>query len=174
MPKHLNRTGLQWTGNVDGPFPARILTDCEKIDQLLVAQSVQKVQALALMMGAVERVVGKLTKHRRAKLESAFVSNIAVLAGEAWRNGALAAQAEQGHRRSGSRFQSRDSEMCEEVRSRITRKKNPLTVEQASAEVSELNDADGNPRFTDRDDGETRLDEGGVKTVWYRNNPQPK
>lgn len=170
MPNHLKRTGLQWTGSVDGPFPARTLTNCDEINRLMEAQSVEKVGALNELLAAVEKVFGKLKKPQRTKLEAAFVSTITVLAGKAWMHGAKAAQADRSNRSAGQRKQSRDRQICELMAAMTTRKKDRLQVELAAVEVSVMNNADGTPMFTGR--GNKRLTEDGVLTVWRRHRPK--
>lgn len=170
MAKHLNQTGLQWEGTVDGPFPARITTDCESVNDLLRAAAQADTSALSAMLEAVEKVVGKLTKHRRAKLKAAFVSSIATLSGEAWMYGAKAAQAERGHRQTGSRQAARDARIIELMVELTTRKKDRLQVDLAAVTVSCMNNPDGTPMFQAHDGG-SRLSEEGVMSVWRRHKP---
>jgi hypothetical protein len=158
----------EWDVVVDGQFGLRPVTNCGEINDLLRAQVDQKKQALASVLSAIESICGKPTKHRRVKLEQVLVQTLAALAGGSWQNGALAERAKQSFVRSGSRNEQRDSEIFEEMLRLTSRKKNPMTVEQAAAEVAGMDDDDGKPSFTDRDDGTHRLDEGAIKAAFYR------
>ena len=89
----LQQTGREWCGSVDGPFPARVTTNCPEADAQLVASTRQKNQQLSELMQAVESVLGKLTKHRKKKLTALLVPIIAESAGRHWQCGALAEQA---------------------------------------------------------------------------------
>jgi hypothetical protein len=171
MPKPFSVVEQVWNAEIDGPFSWRYVTTCEQVNALLRATREQEKQALASMLSAVESVCGKLTKHRRAKLERELLQPVATLAGVSFQNGALARKAEQAHTRSGSRYEQRDADICAEMLKLTTRTKNPLPVEQAAAAVAGMNDSERRPRFTDRDDGENRLDEGAVKAIFYRRRP---
>jgi hypothetical protein len=171
MPKPLLIVEQEWDAVIDGPFKWRNVTNCEQFNALLRANRDQQKQALVSVLSAVESVCGKLTKHRRAKLEQALLQPVSTLSSVSFQNGALARKAEQAHTRSGSRYEQRDADICAEMLKLTTRAKKPLPVEQAAAAVAGMNDSERRPRFTDRDDGKNRLDEGAVKAIFYRRRP---
>jgi hypothetical protein len=158
----------EWNAEIDGPFSWRTVTNCDEVNALLRNAVANKRQLLDGAVQAVERVLGKLTKRRRVRLEQMLVQTIEIACGQAWQMGCLAERASKSHEKTGKLNATRDAAIVEAVKREMNSPAKP-GLENACRKVALMNQSRGKPLFTYRDDGKTRLEWTAIKAIYHRN-----